>query len=471
MDLVIATVIGLVGMALALSKSTWIVDYSIYVFVLNRGLRRVIDFYFNELFNPLSPISLTPLIVAGAMAIPLVGEFGRLPRWASRVFLCLGAAMGYAFAVGFLQQGLGAVYALGEVIAPVALAGYVLVRNPDHGTRDRWVRSFSWAAVLVSAYGWYQYLTIPPWDAFWLIQVGFVGYMGVPEPTKMDVFSTMAERGPLAAFLGFSVVPMIVSSRWRTFLGWPAVVLVFSTILLTTSRGGIIIALVATLIFLLVNRGAKTAQIIVAVLVVGSAAWFGIDKMPGSKRIMDRFETLSHMEDDGSFQGRIDIMTGGTEAVLENPFGGGLGAAGLGTRINTGSAQTTTKFGDAGYFQIILVYGVIGTALLLAGLYLAWKRLALYYRIKTLRNEHVLLIRALMIAMIPACGAGDMLTGYSIFWLALGCGLAIPKATLARTIALLESGGEDDEMEEEEPAAPATLGSLKSYSSSVSSKR
>ena len=464
MDFVIATIIGSIGLALALSKSTWIVDYAIFVFVLNRGLRRVVDFYFNEQFNPLSPVSLTPLLVAGAMAIPLLSEFGRMPRWASKVFLCFGAAMAYAFAVGFLQQGLGAVYALGEVIAPVALAGYVLIRNPDPDTRDRWVRSFSWAAVTVSAYGWYQYLTIPPWDAFWLIEVGFVGYMGVPEPTKMDVFSTMAERGPLAAFLGFSVVPMIVSSRWRTFLGWPAVVLVFSTILLTSSRGGLIMALVATLIFLLVNRGAKTLQIGLAVLVVGTTAWFGIDKLPGSKRIIDRFETLGHMEDDGSFQGRLDIMTGGTGAVLENPFGGGLGAAGLGTRINTGSAKTTSNFGDGGYFQIILVYGVIGTALLLLGLYFAWKRLALHYRIKTLRNEHVLLVRALMIAMIPACGAGDMLTGFSIFWLALGNGLAIPREALMRTIAILEAGREDDDEEDdEEDEKPPTLGSLARY--------
>ncbi len=470
MEFAIALLISFAGLGLAVSKSTWIVDYAVFVFVFNRGIRRLVDYYINEQFNPLSPISLTPLIVAGAMTIPLIIEFRRLPGWAVRVFACFGAAIGYAFAVGYLQQGLGAVYAAGEVLAPVAMAGYVMVRNPNMGVRDRWIRSFSWAAILASAYGWYQYLTIPPWDAFWLKEVGFIGYMGLPEPTKMDCFSTMGERGPLAAFLGFAVVPMMVSSKWRTALGWPAVILVFSTILLTTARTGIIVAVVATLIFLLVNRGAKKAQILFAGLVVGAAAWFGIEKMPGSKRIMDRLETLSHMEDDGSLQGRIDIMAGGTEALWENPLGGGLGAAGLGTRINTGSMETTTKFGDAGYFQIILVYGVIGTVLLLAGLYLAWKRLALYYRIKTLRSEHVLLIRALMIAMIPACAAGDMLTGFSIFWLALGCGLAIPRVTLAKTIALLEAGRQDESEEEELAATPPTLGSLARYSTSPSKR-
>ena len=43
-----------------------------------------------------------------------------------------------------------------------------------------------------------------------------------------------------------------------------------------------------------------------------------------------------------------------------------------------------------------------------------------------------------MIAMIPACAAGDALTGFSIFWLALGCALAIPQEALTKTIVLLE---------------------------------
>ena len=453
MEWVITIVICLIGLGLAVARSTWIVDFAVFVFVFNRGLRRLVDYYINESFNPLSPISLTPLIVAGAMAIPLLIGFRRLPIWAKRVFFCLAGAIGYALVIGVAQQGLGAGYAFAEVLAPMAMAGYVVVRNPDLRVRDRWIRSFSWAAILASAYGWYQYLTIPPWDAFWVTEVGFIGYMGELEPTKMSVFSTMGERGPFAAFLGFSVVPMVVSSKWRTFLGWPAVVLVFATILLTTARSGLLIAVIATLVFLLVNRGAKMGQISLAVVVVGLAAWFGMERLPGSERIIERFETLGNMEEDGSFQGRMEIMMGGPGALLRNPLGGGLGAAGLGTRVNTGGAEITTKFGDAGYFQIFLVYGVIGTGLLLAALFLVWKRLGLYYRIGTLRNEHVLLVRALMIAMIPACAAGDALTGFSMFWLALGCGLAMPQEALAKTIALLSAAQNEGKGVEEVPAA------------------
>jgi len=113
--------------------------------------------------------------------------------------------------------------------------------GPDARIKDRWIRSFAWAAILASIYGWYQYLVIPPWDGFWLMESEMYGYMGLPYPTQMTVFSTMAERDPLASYLGFSVVPMILSKRWRPLpgiLGWAGVILVFSVILLTLSRGG-----------------------------------------------------------------------------------------------------------------------------------------------------------------------------------------------------------------------------------------
>ena len=104
----IAIIISVVGISLALARSTWIIDYAVFIFVFNRGLRRLVDYYINESFNPLSPISLTPLIVSGAMAVPLVLGFKKLPSLAKRVFLCFAGAIGYAFAVGFVNQGLGA---------------------------------------------------------------------------------------------------------------------------------------------------------------------------------------------------------------------------------------------------------------------------------------------------------------------------------------------------------------------------
>ncbi len=71
------------------------------------------------------------------------------------------------------------------------------------------------AGVLAAAYGWYQYLTIPEWDAFWVKEVNFVGYLGKLEPTKMSVFSTFSDRGICSVYLALAGDPSIGVKRWR----------------------------------------------------------------------------------------------------------------------------------------------------------------------------------------------------------------------------------------------------------------
>jgi len=305
MDWVIAILLVAPAAVLAGKRSSYLIDYAVFIFVLNRGIRRVVDYYVNGYFNPLSPISLVPLVVTLLMGLIVFTSQNKLPKYAKGIAALFLAAFAIAGAIGFIATQFAVLYAGAEVLAPLFLMLYAILLNPPMTVRDRWVRSFAWGAILVSAYGWYQYLVIPPWDAFWLKATNMVGYMGIPKPTQMTVFSTMGERGVVAGYLGYSVVPMIVSSKWRTKLGWVGVLLVFSVILLTLSRGGIIIAVVATAAFLIVNKGAKVGQVIVAALVLSIGAFYGISRIPNSERIIERYQkSMEDMEEDGSFQCR-----------------------------------------------------------------------------------------------------------------------------------------------------------------------
>jgi putative inorganic carbon (HCO3(-)) transporter len=423
--------IGLVVPAaiLAAQRSSYLIDYLVLVFVLNRGLRRIVDYYINGAFNPLSPISLVPLVIALLMGLAVFTNQNHLPKYAKGIAVPILFAFGLAAVLGFISTQLAVLYALAEVLAPLSLMLYAILLSPPMEVRDRWVRSFVWGAILVSAYGWYQYLVIPPWDAFWLKAAKLTGYMGYPEPTKMTVFSTMGERGVVGAYLGYSIVPMIVSSKWRTFLGWPAVLLVFSVILLTLTRGGIIIAAVSTLLFLFVNKGAKIGQIVIAVLVLVVGVIYGIDKIPNSERVLQRYQkTADDMTEDGSYEGRILIMQHSVSTLLSKPLGMGLGATGLATRINTGAMHTTATAGDAGYFEILLTFGIPGTLLLLVALWRVWTQLKLRYKSPLYRTDHVLLARALMLSLLVTCFIGNLLTQFSVLWLAMGTGLAIRAA-------------------------------------------
>ncbi len=409
------------GAALALKRSTWLVDYALVVFVFNRGLRRFLDWDAGA-FNRLSPISLTPLIVGCLMFIPFLPQYRQLPQPIKAIFVSLSAALGYAFVIGFFRIQFGAVYALAEAIAPVGAFGFILTASAHPQVRDRWIRTAAWCAILASAYGWFQYLTIPPWDAFWVKAVGFVGYLGQLRPTEMTVFSTMAERGPLAAYLAFAVAAMIISPKWRTSLSWLGVILVFSVLLLTLARSGVIIAVLSVFVHLLINRGSGGLHVILGMAVLMGALSFGMGRMPGAERVTKRFETLGNMQEDGSYKGRAELRKVGLNQIISNPLGYGLGATGIAGRVNTNSLEGQATIVDAGYFDILSTFGLIGGAFYFHAIWGIWKELSRRYR-AGYRTGPVMLARTFMIVLIPATMVGNFLNGFSLLWIVFGAAL------------------------------------------------
>jgi len=420
MDWIVTGIIAAVGVALAAQRSTYLVDYALIVYVFNRGVRRVLDYYAGS-FNPFSPVSLTPLLVTALMILPFLGSFNTLTKPLKVIFGCFFVAMAFAFIVGFARIQFAAVYAAAEAVAPIALFGYVVTSSPSAQTKDRWMRTSGWCAVVACIYGWYQYMTIPPWDAFWVRAVGFEGYLGILEPTKMAVFSTMAERGAFGGYLGFAVVPMIIAPKWRP-LGWFGVILVLSCILLAGTRTGVILATFTTMIYVLINKGKGAWQLVLGMAVISVAAYFGIGAMPGGEAIQKRFSTLGDMQNDGSYQGRVEIYQGSVSMILTNPLGSGIGAGGISGRINEGGTATQSVILDAGYAEIPLTFGWIGAGAIIYAMWLMWKEMAIRFRIG-LKTTEVMLGRAFILALIPACFVGNVITTFSILWIVFGAAL------------------------------------------------
>jgi O-antigen ligase len=255
----------------------------------------------------------------------------------------------------------------------------------------------------------------------------------------MAVFSTMAERGTLGGFLGFAVVPMILSPRWRTPLSWFGVLLVLSVILLAGTRTGIILAALSVMIYVMVNKGTGFFQMAVAFVVISLAAYFGMGAMPGAEKVQDRFATLGDMQNDGSYQGRMEIYQASIGTVLTNPIGSGLGASGLSGRINVGGTGTQSVITDAGYAEIFYQYGWIGAPLIIFALWKMWQEMAIRFRIG-MKTPDVMLGRAFMLALIVACFVGNVITTFSILWIVFGAALD-PKAfrTYVAKLQLLQT--------------------------------
>jgi putative inorganic carbon (HCO3(-)) transporter len=420
MDWIVAGIIAAIGVALAAQRSSYLVDYAVIVFVFNRGLRRILDYHAGT-FNPLSPISLTPLLVTALMILPFLASYNKLTKPLKVICGCLFVALTFSFLVGFARIQFAAVYAAAEALAPIAMFGYIITSFPSQATKDRWLRTSAWCAIVACAYGWYQYVTVPPWDSFWVKAVGMEGYLGIMEPFKISVFSTMGERGVFGGFLGFAVVPMIIAPKWRP-LSWFGVILVLSCILLAGTRTGLILAFFTTVIYIVINKGTGAWQLALGIGVISIAAYFGIGAIPGGAAIQQRFSTLGDMQSTGSYQGRIEIYRSSVGAVLTSPLGSGLGATGISGRINQGGTATQSVIQDAGYAEIPLTYGWIGAGLIIYAMWRMWTEMAARFR-AGLRTTDVMLGRAFLLALIPACFVGNVITQFSILWIVFGAAL------------------------------------------------
>jgi putative inorganic carbon (hco3(-)) transporter len=408
---------------LAAKGSSLLVDYAIFLYVINREVRRIVD-WFQGSFNPFSPIVLIPLNATCLLLLPFFSRFGSLHVTAKKIFILFFLAIGYGTFVGLARNGIAAVYAASEFLSPIALMGFTATAPVGQWTADRWMKSAGWITVGACLYGWFQYLTIPPWDAYWVQRVGFVGYLGQLAPAEMTVFSTFAERGPCASFLSLALIPIIVSRRWRLFLGWPEALLILSTIVLTLVRTGLILVGVSILIHPLLNRGRAALGIVVFVAVIALAGFVGLNRMPNADRINRRLSTLGNIKEDGSFQGRVGIADGGLKLAISNPVGYGIGSSGLGGRLNTGSVSDSgALIGDNGYLEVLSSLGLPGGLLLAAGFVLVWRHLSTCCRFG-LVDDYIGLSRTFLVVFLIGMLAGNFFSGLSVMWVAFGQALS-----------------------------------------------
>jgi putative inorganic carbon (hco3(-)) transporter len=408
------------GIILALRGSSYLVDYTIFVFVFNREIRRLIDYY-NGHFNPLSLISVAPLIMLALLFVSFIGNIKALHPMARQIFLLLLAAIGYGFIIGIPRNGAACIFQGAQYLSTIGLMGYAAINPATEKEADRWLKTAGVAAVLAAAYGWYQYWVIPDWDAFWVRAVGFVGYLGKLEPTKMWVFSTFSDRGVCAVFLALAAIPMFVSKRWRLFLGWPEAALLVSCIFPTMSRGGIIVAILGVVLYPILNAGKHAGRVVIIIsLVIG--VFFAVSgSVPGLDGIVKRFESLTHMQDDGSFQGRIVIAQATLPYVLERPIGFGIGSSGLAERLN--GPSTIGVVTDNGWIELLSSLGIPGFLLFVAALALIWRYLSMVGQLGG-QDDYLGLARTFFVVALITTWAGNIFIDFSVMWIAIGRALS-----------------------------------------------
>ena len=418
--LLVSLIICVPAFIMALQQSTWLIDYLFFVVALNRGIRRIVDYY-NEFFNPFSLISLTPLIIGGLATLVVLLELNRpdmqMGNRTIRTLYRYAAAVAVAFIIGFINVKFGAVYAMGDYIVPLGLIGFGALHCNRPEVMDRWCNSVALSAVLVAGYGIWQFYTIPPWDAFWVRAVNMEGYLGTLAPTKMTLFSTMAERGPAATYLCSALILLILRPQTLSIFRWPAAGLVLVAMLLTYSRTTVIQAGLACLVFPIINRGTgilPIAMLFVVFTVFGDSI---LSRLPGGGMAAQRVSTISNIQEDGSFIGRIRIIAITFSDSLTQPLGLGIGSHGLAARV---ASKASGASGDSsGYIETLRTFGWIGFFVIANILYRTWQSSSELLRAERI-DRNVALFRAWFIAGMAAFFSGNWLFTATFFWVLAG---------------------------------------------------
>lgn len=417
---------------LALLNTRLLVPYTLLIWAVAPELRRIADWY-EGVYHPVSLLSLAPLLTGATLAIPVLKEIHRVRKSSTRILLLFSVALAYGAVIGLAKNGIGSVYDLANYLVPLLLIPFFAVTPFGPKDIDRLLYAFANIAVLVAIYGIVQYLTVPPWDAFWMNHADMIS-IGTPYPLEIRVFSTLNSPGPAATFLVFALVPMILESRWRGTLRWAGVMLVVVCLLTTLVRSAWLVLLVMLLVYIASSPSKGKWKSLLQLVFVAAALFWVVPKLPGAEGLVARVETLSDVSEDHSYNERLTLWSNMLPMVASNPVGQGIGSVGQGTKLGNGGELGEYGNMDNGVIALLLTFGILGGLFFFGALGAVVKEIgAGVMRRNELQPYARLALAAWMgaVASLVSDNGFPGLKGYLI-WMLIGLGLSAAELTQSR---------------------------------------
>lgn len=409
---------------LALAKPRLLVSYTLLVWAVGPEIRRISD-WSEGVYHSVSVLSLAPLLTGATLAIPVLREIHKIKKPSARIIALFGTALAYGMLIGLAKNGMGSVYDFANYLIPLMLIPYFAVLRFTPKDIDRLLYDYANIAVLVSIYGIVQYLTVPPWDAFWMNHAEMMS-IGFPVPLEIRVFSTLNSPGPAAAFLVFALVPMLLEKRWRGILGWAGVLLVIVCLLTTLVRAGWLVMLVMLLVYIASSPSKGKWKTLFQLLFMAAALFWIVPKLPGAEGLVARMETLGSVSEDHSYNERLDLWQRMVPMVASNPVGQGIGSVGQGTKIGNDGALGEYGNMDNGFIALLLTFGAFGGLFFIWALGTVLKQIVIRVTRKDSLQPYARLSLAAWsgaIATLMSDNGFPGLKGYLI-WMLIGLGLS-----------------------------------------------
>jgi hypothetical protein len=348
-----------IGAWLYLKYPLMYVSYTWWIWFTAPFVRRLADWQAG--WQDPNPILLAPFLVTFISFLTLYRHLPKANREGSIAFILPLIGIIYALLIGLIQRSPTAVVVpFLNWITPVLLGLHLFAHWRDYPIYSKTLRTtFLWGVLVTGVYGVYQYIVAPEWDTSWLINTELITG-GNPEPYGMRVFSTMNSAGP------FSIVMMAgLLLLFSTFspLQFPATMGGYLSFLLTLVRSawlgwGIGLLTLAT------SLKPKLQMRLMLTIVVMVLCILPLTTMEQfSESINSRFESLTDLQNDQSFNDRSGNYEENLNKALTEWLGKGLG--GSGEHIDSAVLDTLFSLGWLG-----TVFYAGGLLLLLIKLFL-----------------------------------------------------------------------------------------------------
>ncbi|MDF2646294.1 MAG: hypothetical protein K0Q73_2099 [Paenibacillus sp.] len=343
---------------MALLDSRRLIPYILLVWVICPEIRRIQD-WMEGTYHSVSLLSIAPLLTSAVVIIPILSKLHQMDSRINKLLLYMAIVLLYGSLIGLTKNGSGALYDLANYFIPLLLIPYAALSKFDSKALDRLLIAFSNTAILIAVYGIIQYVLVPPWDAFWMNHVEMTS-IGKPLPLEIRVFSTLNSPGPAGTYLASALAPMILDKRWRGPLGWIGVILVTVGLLITLVRSAWVMLFIDIVIYTAVSAGRQKWKLIAQLTAVIGAMYVIIPKLPGAQGLVERLNTMTAIQDDHSYNERLDFFHTVFPILFAKPQGLGLGSIGVGTKLSNGGALGEYGIFDNGFVAMFLTFGILG---------------------------------------------------------------------------------------------------------------
>jgi hypothetical protein len=406
----------LCGVILYARSPTGYVSFSLWLWFITPFVRRVLDMHHG--WSPASPVLIAPPAVALLSLLTILRRPAELRGQLYAPYLLVLFAFLYGYTVGIINAGLiPASYALVTWLAP-ALFGLHMAMNwrryPELAGAVR--ETFRWALPLLAAYGIYQFVRLPAWDADWMINANMRS-IGAPRPFLVRVFGTLNTPGPYAAFLCAGALMLLPQKGKLRSIG---IAFAMVSLLLARTRA-VWVAFMIGLAMQQIGQPLRKLPKYVFTLIAVALIAIPIASIPQfSALIAPRLKTFANLSEDNSFVKRYNFSESAASSIVETAEGNGLGMTGGAIKLNNNQGLRSL---DNGFLEVFYIYGWTGGMLFflgIAGLMLQ----SLRFR-ETRTDPFANSVRAIGIALVSILPIGDVFTGPTgtLLWTAVGFGI------------------------------------------------